>query len=368
MSSLNTNTNILILGKSGVGKSALLNYMLDEDAAKIGHGKPTTGEGIHKCKPFHYRGISFTVYDSWGLEADKEKKWREIIESETHKNDAKEMKDWFHSVVYCVDAERARVEDFEICQILRPLIDAGNRILFVLTKSALSPDNTKKTASVLHSAFPDSACIAVESVAAKLYGRTTVQQGREALLQHFFRNFWDNIIHKTIYKYEKNAIKNFRIQFTSSVLRYFDEKAGSLGIFTHYGEEFRDDIVAFAKGMLMTILSEESLKLKKNISEAQNLVAEVVHALDAKTGIDFVPDAFNDSVHKHFSTNWDNSFAEYLATIVVSLLPFGIFFKKDIYESVILKACAKVNDLTEAAIKCQCRSLRQHYGVKAEKN
>lgn len=364
MPASNTNTNILILGKSGVGKSSLLNYLLDEVVAEIGHGKPTTGEGIHKCRPFQYKGVNFTVYDSWGLEADKENKWKEIIENEIYKNNEKEMKDWFHSVVYCVDAERARVEDFEIRQILRPLVDDGNRILFVLTKSALNPANTKATEAMLRKEFPDSACVAVESVAAKLYGRTTEQQGREALLTHFFSNLWNNLIHKIIYNYEKDAISNLRTQFTSSVLHYFDKKAGSLGIFTHYGEEFRDDIVAFAKEELKTILGEDSQKLRKNISEAQNLVAEVVHVFGTKINVS-VPDALN--IDKHFSANWDNSFAEYLGTIIVALLLLRVFFRKGLYEIEVRKACVKIDDQAEAEIKCQCRNLREQYGVKDEK-
>ena len=38
-------TNILIAGKSGVGKSSLLNYIFGEEVAETGAGKPVTAEG-----------------------------------------------------------------------------------------------------------------------------------------------------------------------------------------------------------------------------------------------------------------------------------------------------------------------------------
>ena len=41
-------TNILIAGKSGVGKSSLLNYIFGEEVSPTGAGKPVTAEGLHE--------------------------------------------------------------------------------------------------------------------------------------------------------------------------------------------------------------------------------------------------------------------------------------------------------------------------------
>ena len=38
--------NVLLIGKSGAGKSALLNYLLGEEAELTGSGKPVTGKGV----------------------------------------------------------------------------------------------------------------------------------------------------------------------------------------------------------------------------------------------------------------------------------------------------------------------------------
>lgn len=40
-------TNIAIVGKSGIGKSTLLNYLFGKEVAKTGTGEPVTKQGFH---------------------------------------------------------------------------------------------------------------------------------------------------------------------------------------------------------------------------------------------------------------------------------------------------------------------------------
>ena len=42
----NFRCNVLIMGKTGTGKSTLLNYICDANLAETGSGKPVTGEGF----------------------------------------------------------------------------------------------------------------------------------------------------------------------------------------------------------------------------------------------------------------------------------------------------------------------------------
>ena len=46
----NFRCNVLIMGKTGTGKSTLLNYICDANLAETGSGKPVTGEGIYDIR------------------------------------------------------------------------------------------------------------------------------------------------------------------------------------------------------------------------------------------------------------------------------------------------------------------------------
>ena len=127
-------TNILIAGKSGVGKSSLLNYIFGEEVAETGAGKPVTAEGLHEYS-FELKDndrISFSICDSWGLEPDKADKWHKQIIDKVAEYDKHSIKEWFSTIIYCLSADSDRVEDFEI-SIINDLIAEKNNVNVVIT-------------------------------------------------------------------------------------------------------------------------------------------------------------------------------------------------------------------------------------------
>ena len=104
--------NVLLIGKSGAGKSALLNYLLGEEAELTGSGKPVTGKGVF---PHVYQGEELVhFYDTWGWEAGKEQAWMEWILEEIQQHEEQTIKEWFHTILYCINANTARIEPFEL--------------------------------------------------------------------------------------------------------------------------------------------------------------------------------------------------------------------------------------------------------------
>lgn len=352
------NTNILLCGKTGVGKSSLLNYLLGEDAAGVGHGRPETQEGIFKHPPLHHNNISLTIYDTYGLEPDKEEKWREIIEKEALRNQKNNVRDWFHSVVYCVDAQRARIEDFEVQQILRPLMRNGNRILFVLTKSSLDVHKTDATERVLRQHFPGATVVRVESVVSETYTGKTEQKGREELLEKFLLNMRENILYTAITKYQREAIKDVRKKFVSGVMGYYDEKTSVL---SHLDEKLMQEITDFAQNHMKTILDSNIAELSKNIEEAQNILKNVSASLRYGTQI---PDILYPLYAIKIDDLWGNDWEDYVASIICSIIiPFGVFFRKYVCGDEVKKVCINYNDKIEEEIKKLAKKMYEHFSI-----
>ena len=123
-----------MLGKTGVGKTSLLNYLYGFDLP-VGAGLPKTGKGIHE-NLITRNGTAYHVFDTWGIEADSLPEWRkEVLALVRKRNTSPHINDWFHAVYYCFSASTARIEDAEIDEIIVPLLQSGCKMIVVLTNS-----------------------------------------------------------------------------------------------------------------------------------------------------------------------------------------------------------------------------------------
>jgi predicted GTPase len=129
--------NILILGKTGAGKSSLLNYIVDKELFRVGVGKPVTKKGIHPQSAW-IDNLKVTVYDSWGLECgDSFNDWQDILKQEKQKHDLRQdVLDWFHAIIYCIQAPGSRIESIDI-DILNSFLDEKYHVVVALTKADL---------------------------------------------------------------------------------------------------------------------------------------------------------------------------------------------------------------------------------------
>lgn len=129
-----TNYNIAIIGQTGVGKSALINYLFGEKVVESGIGRPVTANGFHVVH-HQIKDMPVKIYDSWGLEVGKEEQWQnELTEELKSRGVDKPSSEWFHSIFYCIAASGARIQDADI-EIIKKLLGEKFKVSVILTKA-----------------------------------------------------------------------------------------------------------------------------------------------------------------------------------------------------------------------------------------
>ena len=122
--------NILIAGRTGVGKSTLVNEIFQGRLATTGQGKPVTKE----TRRFTKEGVPLAIYDTRGLEL---KEYQQIIDELAEFVGAKagdpDVNQHVHVAWVCVSEDGRRVEEAEI-ELHRRLADFMP-VLGVITKA-----------------------------------------------------------------------------------------------------------------------------------------------------------------------------------------------------------------------------------------
>ena len=127
--------NLLILGQTGVGKSSLINALFGRKVAESRVGPPVLIEKGIKEYPTELDGKKVNLFDTEGIEVDKVPKFKEMIDKALKERRVdKDIKDWFHSITYCVQAGGYKIQDFDI-EIIKQFVDEGYNVIVALTKS-----------------------------------------------------------------------------------------------------------------------------------------------------------------------------------------------------------------------------------------
>lgn len=126
--------NLLLAGKSGVGKSSLINYLFKAEVAKTGSGTAQTKRVINKYT-IQSKEQNFILHDTWGVEPGENwDRWISDFEKYCNIDVAnRDCKSWMHGVVYCISSKGGRIEDSEI-DTINKIIDFKLKPILVLTK------------------------------------------------------------------------------------------------------------------------------------------------------------------------------------------------------------------------------------------
>ena len=105
---------VLILGRTGVGKSSFINYLLNTESARVGVGKPITQDMFTIYEYEDKEGMKLKVIDTKGIETEDAHEYvpnltKDIMDNCTSSDPTK----WYHTIFYCVSMNNKRFEPFE---------------------------------------------------------------------------------------------------------------------------------------------------------------------------------------------------------------------------------------------------------------
>ena len=146
-----TTLNVVVIGKTGVGKGTLINSVFGENVAEVGLGRPVT-QSIRKLEK---EGTPLAIYDTPGLELQGDHSAENLLEQVTNLINegiqSEDVNQAIHCIWYCINTASSRVEPTEM-NFLRKLGENTKRcnvpVILVLTQ-AFSKKKTEEMVTAL---------------------------------------------------------------------------------------------------------------------------------------------------------------------------------------------------------------------------
>ena len=215
-------TNVLIIGKSGVGKSSLVNYLFGKELQPVGVGAPVTRMEIKEFTYKYDKHFEMHIYDTWGLEPSTQKAelWKKKIFDEIARHDKESISEWFNTIIFCLNAKSSRIEDFEL-DIMEQLLREKNHLTIALThcRSKEDPDGIVLRKSIREElekrgvdSLEDRNFVFVSNVKKALLGGSVEQFGKEEIFVSIIRNVWASLKSKVPYQARKRFEESFKLK------------------------------------------------------------------------------------------------------------------------------------------------------------
>ncbi len=138
--------NVILLGKTGAGKSSFANYLFGTDKFTVGTGKPVTNwEQNFQFHSLDIKGVTVNIYDTVGLEADNYKNWISNINIFLDsKQSNKNPNEIIHTLFYVVNCASARIEEKELDELYNIQKKYNLSTAIILTNSDVATEEQKQ--------------------------------------------------------------------------------------------------------------------------------------------------------------------------------------------------------------------------------
>jgi uncharacterized protein (DUF697 family)/predicted GTPase len=213
------NLSIINIGKTGVGKSTIINSVFCKSLAKTGIGRPVTTH----CVAYSIPDSPITIYDSKGLETsgDNTAILNEIYNRLKLQNSSANTKEYIHICWYCVldDGNRLDKNEVEIIKKIRQMIP----VIIVITQS-VGGTKTSDFINEIKKDFTDNfidiiPIMAVPKIEESEFGQMNIKShGLDKLVEKSYELLPESV-KKTFAVYQQNSIQlKTKYAFTACTL------------------------------------------------------------------------------------------------------------------------------------------------------
>ena len=219
--------NYILIGKTGSGKSCLINYLLSLKGDKMAKEGETLDPETSIIQRYENKSDKFTLTDTIGIEATNEERSLEKIEEmikQHFEEKTKNIENNIHGIIYCIKSDNTRVEQKErdlIRRLMNIYPKKGIKLIIAITYY-INKIN-RKVFNLLKKEFEDSITIFEVNSKKELTDLGVIKEsGRDKIID-FINTQSNDANSAVILNYKSKKIKEmYKINYAQNKLNLYD--------------------------------------------------------------------------------------------------------------------------------------------------